>query len=125
MGCLQSLVSLGTVAADGNDLAILDRYRGDTASKDGWRRYDYQLENIAFSGGGVKGFAYIGAMQVGEPRRRLYLSPHGRVLAVRTQSTCIAGFVHVNPLVPTPAHSPRLRERRRPRSVGVHSPVTS
>jgi len=80
MGCLQSLVSPGTATADGNDLAILDKYRGDalankTASKDGWQRYDYQLENIAFSGGGVKGFAYIGAMQVGAPRKAAILVP--------------------------------------------------
>ena len=39
----------------------------DIARKDGWLCYDYQLENVAFSGGGMKGYAYIGAIQVGTP----------------------------------------------------------
>lgn len=68
MGCLQSLAGIGTANVDGNDLAILDRYRCDvlannTARKDVWHCYDYQLENVAFSGGGMKGYAYIGAIQ--------------------------------------------------------------
>lgn len=29
-----------------------------------WKSYDYPFENLVFSGGGIKGYAYIGALYV-------------------------------------------------------------
>jgi len=29
-----------------------------------WKTYEYDIENLAFSGGGIKGYSYIGALKV-------------------------------------------------------------
>ena len=29
-----------------------------------WKIYDYDIENLVFSGGGIKGYSYIGALKV-------------------------------------------------------------
>ncbi len=29
-----------------------------------WKTYDYSIENLVFSGGGIKGYSYIGALKV-------------------------------------------------------------
>ena len=36
----------------------------ETEKRPEWRRGDFPFENIVFSGGGMKGYSYIGAIKV-------------------------------------------------------------